>query len=306
MITRRFTAVALLTVIGCLMSCTEEKGDPNKETLTAGTSSLFCDAEVAPLILPMLERYQATHPNAHLQISVGDARDGMARLLSAKTRVAVLSRGYLPDEDSLMKVFHVNAHRNFALATDALVFFTRKDFAVDTLSVEALQYHMRDGESLQKRVVDLHFNPSFVAPSAQSGVVGNLRHFCAGDKNISTAVPLRYYSSIDSVKEAVQRTNQIIGIGYLSQLIADTARFKILRIRHTDADSNRSSELVEQSAVYRELYPYRVKLIVYLFEDLQNFPMGVASYLAFEPEPQASFLKKGIVPAYARIKLYEE
>jgi hypothetical protein len=63
---------------------------------------------------------------------------------------------------------------------------------------------------------------------------------------------------------------------------------------------------VEQSAVYREMYPYPAKIRAYLLENLRNLPMGLAAFLAYEPEPQKYFLQKGIVPAYARIQLYEE
>ena len=92
----------------------------------------------------------------------------------------------------------------------------------------------------------------------------------------------------------------------LSDLIRDTVRFKILGIKYTDADSNRRAMKVEQSAVYREMYPFPVKIQVMLLENLQDLPMGIASFLAYEPGPQKYFLQQGIVPAYARIQLYEE
>ncbi len=296
---------SILVVLFSLNAC-EERGDPNKESFTKGSTTLYCDTEFADMMRPLIDKYRGLHSTGSITLSVGDARNGMAQLLAAKTRLLITGREYLPDEDSLMKVFHVAPHKRFHLATDALVFFARKDIEIDSLSVEALAAQFGSGVSLKRHIVNLSFEPQFVLPSVQSSIVANVRRYCCNEKNISSSARTRYYSSIDSVKESVSKDKQSIGVGYLSQLASDTARFKLLRIRHTDADSNRSSCSVHQSSVYRELYPYPVKIWAYLLEDLRNYPMGVASFLAFEADPQAFFMNRGIVPAYAKIKLYEE
>ncbi len=302
----RTNIFALLLCVFVLGACDSAPKDPNRETLTKGNCDLWMDAESAPLIEPLLKKYQSTHPEAIVRLHTADARNCLAELLAKHARIIVMSRGYRPDEDSILKAYKVSPHRNLSCAVDALVFFTRKDFATDTLSVEALKELMTNGTSMQKRIVDLHFDPSFALPSNQSSTVTNLEHYCAQDRDINKTVPRRYFSSIDSVKAYVRTSEKVIGVGYLSQLIRDTSEFKLLGIKYTDADSNRRSMHVDQSAVYREMYPYPVKIVSYLLEDLQNLPMGIAAYLAYEPEPQKSFLTNGIVPTYAKIQLIEE
>ncbi len=298
--------VLVLVFILAASGCNDQHDVPGKETLQNGTTTVYCDAAVDSLILPMLERYRATHPNAHLQLTIGDARSGMAQLLGAKTRMAVISRPYLKDEDSLMRVFHVKTHRSFDLATDALVFFTRTDSRIDTLSVEALHDRLALGKELTLHIQGLHSEPAMIVPSVQSAITANLQTYCSDGREFSKNANLRFCGSLDSVKHMVSQDPNAIGVAYLSQVLADSARFKLLRIWHYDKDSNRCTEAVHQSSVYRELYPFPVKIRVYLLEDLQNLPMGVATYLAYEPEPQRFFLNKGIVPAYAKIQLYEE
>jgi hypothetical protein len=287
-------------------SCDRQPEDKNAETMWRGRLTVWCDEAVAPLLRSQIEGFARKYPDAHIDVRSATGREVMEALLSRKARIALLARGYLRDEDSLMKVYTLEPHRTLHIATDALVFFAPKDFPSDTLSVEALNEYFSAGIPLDARVRGVRKGTSFVCPGALSSVVGNVVLQCNGGRAFSAKARVSYVGTMDSVKRLVRSQENVIGVGFLSEMIKDTVSFKLLGIKYTDKDMNRRSMTVEQSAVYREMYPYPVKIEAYLLENLRNLPMGLASYLAFETDPQKYFLNQGIVPAYARIQLTEE
>lgn len=293
-------------LVAGVIACDQRPEDKNAETMWRGRLTVWCDDAVAPLLRSQLEGFSRKYPDARIDVRTASGREVMEALLSRKARIALLARRYLRDEDSLMKAFKLEAHRTLHLATDALVFFAPKGFPTDTLSVEALNEYFSAGSPLDTRVRGVRKGTWFVCPGALSSVVGNVVLQCNQGRSFSPKARVSYLGSMDSVKRFVRTQENVIGVGFLSEMIKDTATFKLLGIKYTDADMNRRSMTVEQSAVYREMYPYPVKIEAYLLENLRNLPMGVASYLAFETEPQKYFLNQGIVPAYARIQLTEE
>ncbi|MFM8437505.1 MAG: substrate-binding domain-containing protein [Candidatus Kapaibacterium sp.] len=303
---RPFLICAFLSMALCLGSCDRRPEDKAAETMWRGSLTVWCDESVAPLLTSQIDAFSKKYPDARIDMRVAAGREVMEALLSRKARIALLARGYLRDEDSLMKAFGVEPHRRLHVATDALVFFTRKGFPSDTLSVEAIHAYLSSGEGLAGRIHGLNDKVRLVCPGPLSSVVGNVVLQCNDGKPFSAKARIAYAGTMDSVKRCVRSDPDAIGVGLLSDMIKDTAAFKLLGIKYTDKDMNRRSMKVEQSAVYREMYPYPVKIEAYLLENLRNLPMGMASFLAFETGPQKYFLDQGIVPAYARIQLIEE
>lgn len=303
---RVLLSVACMSLAVMSMFCNGQPENNNAETMWRGSLMVWCDDAVAKLLQPQFDAFSKKYPEAHIQVRIASGREVMEALLSRKARLALLARTYLRDEDSLMRVFNVAPHRKLHIATDALVFFATKNLGSDTLSVEALREFFSAGSPLSSRVKGLTRETSFVLPGALSSVVANVVIQCNDGRTISPSARLCYVGTADSVKQYVRMHANTIGVGLLSEMIKDTSEFKLLGIKYTDKDANRRSMLVEQSAVYREMYPFPVKIESYLLEDLRNLPLGVASFLAYETLPQQYFLKQGIVPAYARIQLIEE
>lgn len=298
--------ILLLSVLVLFGACNEPAKDPNAETMSSGSVVVWCDNEMLGLLKPQIDLFSSKNPAAKIELRSVSSREAMEALLARKARIVLLSRGYLQDEDSLMKAYKVEPHRTLHIATDALVFFASKNLPTDTLSVEALREYFQNAVPLSRAVKGLNGETSVAVPSVLSGVVGNIMIQCCGGRALNAKAKIQVCGSTDSVKMFVRSHPNMIGAGMLSDLIRDTAEFKLLGIKYTDSDGNRRSMKVEQSAVYREMYPYPAKIQAYLLENLRNLPMGLAAFLAYEPEPQKYFLQKGIVPAYARIQLYEE
>ncbi|MBL7999424.1 MAG: substrate-binding domain-containing protein [Candidatus Kapabacteria bacterium] len=302
----------ILAVLLCLcgaaamQSCNEPKRDANAETLFAGKAEIVCDEEIAPLIQTAIIGFDSANASAVVTLKPATSRTAYADLLGGSARLIVVARPYLYDEDSLMKKFGVVAHKDFHVATDALVFFANKQFPTDTLPAAALKAYFSNATPLSSSLPFLKNAPQFYAPQPSSSVTANLVRYCGNGRTIKEKTISRYFSSGDSVRAAVQQNTNAIGVGLLSQLCNDTARFKMLRIGYTDSTGAYTKLTVHQSTVYRNMYPYPVRITALLKEDLRNFPFGVASYLATEAKPQRSFLTNGIVPAYAKIRLLEE
>lgn len=303
---RVLLSVACMSLAMMSMFCNGQPENKNAETMWRGSLMVWCDDAVSELMQSQFDAFSKKYPEAHIQVRVASGREVMEALLSRKARLAVLARTYLRDEDSLMKAFNVAPHRTLHIATDALVFFASKKLGSDTLSVEALREYFVAGTPLSSRVTGLTKETSLVLPGVLSSIVSNVIIQCNDGRAISPLAGVQFVGTTDSVKRYVRMHANTIGVGLLSELIKDTSEFKLLGIKYTDKDANRRSMLVEQSAVYREMYPFPVKIESYLLEDLRNLPMGVASFLAYETLPQQYFLKQGIVPAYARIQLIEE
>lgn len=295
--------VVLMITVLFFVSCNQPQQDPNKETVFSGSTDLLVDEECASMILPSVQEFTQANKDAKVTTQTVTARDAMASLLAKKSRCIVVSREYAKDEDSLMKAFKVAPHKWFHIATDALVFYTSKDFPSDSLNREELQsYFTQTSVRLQP---SLSVEPQFVLQVPNSSVYSNLQAQVL--KNKPLAKKMIFFATVDSVKKYIASHQTAIGVSYLSHVAKDTANFKILKVGYTDSTNKYvRGKTVHQSLVYLEKYPFPVRIIGYLQEDARNLPYGVLSYLATEGVPQRRFLDAGIVPAYARIRLIED
>ena len=100
----------------CMTACVEKPHLPNAETMTSGTVTVLCDDAASQLMEPQIAEFARKHADAHIVVKVVSGREAMEALLGRRTRIAIMSRGYMRDEDSLMKVFKVKAHKSFHVA----------------------------------------------------------------------------------------------------------------------------------------------------------------------------------------------
>lgn len=293
----------LLTIF--LTSCNEKPKDPNAETLFSGSLTLYCDDEVSGLIKSHIDTFTLKNQGAKVDFVSAPSRKCMAELFANKARLIISARDYLYDEDSIMKANNVAKHTTLPIAIDAMVFYVPKSFAYDTISASSLKEVFTNGASLSdywKTAGEL----TVCMPEPNSSVHGNLIKFCGDGKKIKAGVKIRYFKGADSVRAAVNANKGYVGVGYLSQLVNDTTRFKMVSVGFVDSLGDYRMLKVHQSTVYRQLYPYAVPINAYLLSKDRNFAFGCASYLAYETSPQYSFLQLGIVPAYAKIQLVEQ
>ncbi len=298
--------VLIVMGIFILQSCGGNQQNGGDEvSINKGKITIYCDESLISLMDKPFQMYDSVYPDIKLTVNVVNAREAMAKLLSGNAKCVIVARDYLKDEDSLMKAFKVVPYERMKCAEDGLVFYANKNFPLDTLTDSQLKDVLGNEKSTLKSIYPiLKKEPKFIINNYLSSEYANLSKLVLGKLPINNK--LIVFSTPDSVKSFIQKNYLDIGIGYLSQVVKDTA-VKCLRISFTDTAGHYIfPHVVHQTNILRRFYPYVVPLYVYLLENRRNIPWWFATFLSKEAIVQKYFLNAGIVPAYARIKLVEE
>ncbi|GBD04511.1 hypothetical protein HRbin20_00076 [bacterium HR20] len=292
----RWSSLLLIVLLIIAPGCKQEQ--PQGETLFRGEASIACDQEVAQLIVPQLDSFVLYHEGAHIKLEATTALEAMRQLLSGRVRAAIVARDYLPQEDSLLRAYSIEPHKRFLIATDALVFVTAGQTALDTASDEIVRSTLRGERTWLAKY-------RWSVPNASSSLAAHLRTIAGGAVRMAAlAVPTG-----DSTIAVVRQGKSDIGVALLSQYLRQKAAEPSLRalrivIRDT-ATGDRIAVAPHAATIVKETYPYRVPIYGYLLETARNFPYGVIASIAQEPRPQRAMLNAGIVPGYAKIQLVE-
>ena len=278
----------------------QEQKAQKSESVLSGTLTVQCDNTIMKMLNLIKTKYDSTFPEAHVTFAPMSAREAMKSLFAGNSRCVVVARDYLYDEDSIMKAVGIKPHFRYKLAEDALVFFTKKDFPLDTLSDASLKALMaNDKKAFSDFYPSVKQKVDFATLNENSSLYGNLcLHF---SKNNHIPRSLKLLQSFDSLKTFVNSTPNSIGIGYLSQL-ENEPDLKMLKISWKDSTGKyMPPKIVHQSYLTMGAYPYKTFIYAYLFEQDNRLPKGFASYYGTDPVAQKLFLYSGIVPAYAKI-----
>ncbi|MEN3026874.1 MAG: substrate-binding domain-containing protein [Chlorobiota bacterium] len=297
---------AWLCAVMVLCACAPQRPVPaqDEESPTRGSVELLCDDAVAPLLQAPLRRFDSLYPDAKVQLRIVSAREAMRQLLARTARLIVVARDYLPDEDSLMRLYGVPAHQRVKLAEDALVFFAHPSVPLDTLNVAQLRAILLAEKEFRDYFRSWPREPELVCPSTASSVYAQLVQQVLGGTHPRRR--LRLLPTADSVLAYVTTVPWSIGVGYLSQT-AHLTSIRAIELGYIDsAGTYVSPKPVHQSYVLLRKYPYVVPIYAYLRDDLRNLAWTVATFLGTDAEVQRHFLQRGIVPAFARIRLVPE
>lgn len=290
-----------------LISCNAEREDFQGErygSINSGKIKVLCDESILGLMDSTFKMYLNAYPKIELELEAAHARRAMALLLSGDVDAVVVARPFLKDEDSLMKSYDV-IRPEMLIASDALVFYTKKDFPIDTLNHEQLVEVLSGKSSLTKYFPVLAAEPTFVCNSTNSSEFANIQNLVLKENALNKYFTT--FSSSDSVRNYVLNNSNTIGVGYLSQIHSDTT-LKALKIGFIKPDGNRVfPQLVHQGFIVQGKYPYIPKIRVYIREDNKSAQFfWFASFLSKEAVVQKYMLDMGIVPEYAKIKLRKE
>ncbi len=289
-----------------LISCGDNKykaKDPDEvETMNSGKLKVIIDESIKNVLDTGIVMYQNDYEKVLITKEFKNARKSMGELLGGLSRVVVIARDYLEDEDSLMVVHKVDKHYRMKIATDALVLFTKVDYPIDTLNHSEIKNIFQNGEKLTN-IFKVDGEPKYYINEVNSSEYAHFK------KSILENNPLKknvmFIEGIDEIKNQVYENNGV-GFGLLSQLVGDD-RFKLIQIGFNDSTGKYIRPVpVHQAYLVQGRYPYPVDYWVYLLEDRRNLPFWFASYLAKETKYQQLILDKGIVPEFARIQLVPE
>ena len=297
--------IAILSISLLLFSSCDSKNNkhiqPSKETMDSGTVEVYYEDTYSDVLENNFKEYNKSYPKATLVPQKANARNVLAHLLSGKTRVAILGRDNLPDEDSLMSLYNVEPYYKMELANDALVFFTNVDFPIDTLNDEIIFKVLTENKKFTSFLPKLETEPELAIAHQNSSEYGNLINLAAKRKEIKRYINLLPNS--DSVLSFVKHNPNAIGICYLSQVQGEF--FKLLRIGYTDTTGKyiKATKPVHQSYVIMGEDPFKTTLRLYLLEDRKNLPFWFGVFLEKEAISVKTYEKARLIPCYAKYHL---
>ena len=302
-----FMLLSLLLVAFGFYSCgNNAKNDiQEKEDLKARAVKVYIDESIFRLVEKPILQFDTIDANCEVTFQKVSAWESMAKLLSGETDAIILSRDYTHYEDSLMEAFHVKTYLKMPLAFDALVFYTKYDYALDSLTDNQIKTVLSDKKAgLMKFYPKLKAEPEFVTNSHLSAEAVNLKKLVLG--NLVEQKKIRMLGTSDSAMDYVKLHDNTIGIGYLSQ-VQKHPEFKILRISYVDFSGKYIfPRVVHQSNIVRKLYPYIVTHYIYIYDQKKDASMRLGRYLSKHGNAQKYFLDQGIAPAFAKIQITDE
>ncbi len=295
--------ILMLLLLSMLVSCGEQQtkgsGEEPAESMNSGKITVYCDENISHIMDQAIDLYDSKYKDVEVTKEYLNSRQIMQKLLSGDARVVINARDYLPDEDSLMKAYQVEPHKKMVIASDGLVFFTKKEFLTDTLSVEQIENILTSNVKFKDEYI-LSSEPMLALPDVNSSTFYHLYTQAAKSKNITHKA--EYFQSVDTLIQFV-KNNNAVGVALMSQVDSDTT-LKMLRLGFTNSDNKRIyPQTVHPGYIVQNKYPYKVTYYAYLKEDRRNLPFWFARYIEQDKEIQQYFLKAGILPEYAKLVL---
>ena len=305
---RFFSILGLAAIVAgaCAPASEEQTGSPEDyETAIRGSVEIFVDEEVIDLLGQAKDLYDAANPEARVTLRPGSALEIADDIIEHRIRGAVLARDWLPGEDSTVRSDRgEDGFPTTEIAKDALVFYASPSFPLDTLSADDIGTWLNGGVVSQDVYPGLTTAPVFVVPGVASSVYGNVMlQITYGAEPAAGSVaslPTR-----DSVRAAVLADNRLIGVGYLSQFVNDSA-VKMLRLGFTDSTGTWiRPKPVHAAYLIMGKYPFPVPISIILKDRASQYslPSGFALFMARDGDAQRTFFDQGVEPGYARIEL---
>ncbi len=284
-----------------LYSCSGSKDSGDNKPIR-----VYIDHSVYNLVKPLFGIIDSIQKENKYELIDTTALGAMAMLLTdTNFKVCIIPRDYTPEEKEQMALYKVEDKPRAVMAKDALVFFTGKDYPVDTLSAGEVQQLFTDDKfSLKALYPALTKDPLFAICNQYSSEYENLKNIVLKGKPGRKV--LKPFSTADSVIDYVALNKEVIGVGYLSQVVNDP-RVKMLKIGFADSTGKWiRPRIVHQANIVQGFYPYVVNHYIYLYNKTNGKADWLLRFLSQSSPSQNYFNEAGIVPAYGKFKLIME
>ncbi|GAB5465383.1 MAG: hypothetical protein Kapaf2KO_08190 [Candidatus Kapaibacteriales bacterium] len=307
--------IFITTLCSLFFASCEEKAPPEEKRLDG-----YIEEGLLPLFDTLINVYEAKDMNVDIALKQADTYEAFRQLLSGRAPLLISSRTYTPREDSLMAAHEMDSLKRIAIAHDALVLVTRKDFPLDTINHLEIAGYLSDKEySLAGRYEQLSNEPKFLAPDSKSSVFASVSRHIFRYEPIVIEGRFANQSGSENIVQDIKDGVADIGFAFLSQVAKDTT-VSLLPVGYNSDDIIGEDQVkeanedlgkgqiypkpVHQAYVTMRVYPYIVTHWVYLQKDkrLDNY-FYFARYLAEGKESQRYFNEAGIQPEHAKIKL---
>ncbi|MDR0927164.1 MAG: substrate-binding domain-containing protein [Ignavibacteria bacterium] len=313
----------ILTICSTILLASCGDNSPKRplstETMDSGTVEVFVDESYKFALDSVFAMYNERNSKVTLIVNYVNARNAVAQLLGGRTRVSIVGRDYLADEDSLMTQYNIKSYYQMDIANDGIVFFTQADFPLDTINtdileqvftqkkkfVDVVKYDFKSRDWNKHSSGDIYKNePEFVIAEQNSSEYGNFLNLVCNRTPATHSLHL--LGTSDSVLDYVKEHPNSIGICYLSQVQGKF--FKILRVGYKDSTNKYipASKPPHQSYIIMGEYPYTTLLRLYLLEDRKNLPFWLGAFLEKEAVSVQYYKSQRLAPSYAKYTLDDE
>jgi hypothetical protein len=301
--------ISLAIVLSFLLSaCGNDgkKGNPKPQPEYFDTLTVLCENNMKEMMQPAFDGFHETYPAIIVDVEYGTSLDCMKARLGNTKNAVVVSRDFTPEEQNLVKEYKVPYVEN-PIAQDGLVFFTSRDFPIDTLNAKQIKQWLIDPNyKLSAQFKNLPFEPQLVTGRSESAIYTNLSLLCCDTLPVKR--PVKPLASIEDIKNYVRENKTAIGTAYLSDLEGDTTLIAI-RIGYLHKDGNAEApQIVHRSWIIQSRYPYEVRYDIITRPNLsgRNKTMRFLNYVVLNREIQKGFFDRGMIPEHAKFELIKE
>ncbi len=285
---------------------TAEAEAPRSETALQGTISVSVDNTVFPIVDELLPLYERDYPQAHITLIPETATMASQKLLGDDTtRIVILARDYLPQEREVMEQHNVAPHQIVPLFKDALVLFSSDRQTLPYVKAHNLSAYIKGERPTLASYDSTSFtSPELVSLNTKSSVYANLYYQVLD--GATPKIPMRLFSTVDSVVNYVRENPKALAFGYLSWIAQDTTLHGT-RIGWYDSSGNfLPPAQVHQSSIVTELYPWPVTVSAYIRDEGQFLPYGYSVWMSRDEKAMNLIKDLGLVPEHARFVLKPE
>jgi DNA-binding transcriptional LysR family regulator len=300
-------AILAIAVLGC------EAPNPNANTSTSGQLILYVDEMYAPLIKALADTFMVRSPNAKIEIRSVPARMAVQGLLDMQARkipitdttasvAAIIGRKLLPDEHDLITAAELN-EKEYVIGYDGIAAVVPLSSSLKETTLERL----RQAISSPTPTVSMLDSTAggeplrFILPDQYSSTFQVVRSTLL--KNANPAAPARYYSTGDSVLNAVAAGE---GIALTGWYVAhrDSARLRALKMGYTDSGNVVHFPVaVHPSSLVMGLYPLKQPLVGYTFSLTSSLAVGFLAWMSRSQDAQYFLTYRNFQPENVKLRL---
>lgn len=290
--------LAVIAMAGC-GGKSDNSGMPQETEI-----KVYCDEAISKIIEVPTAEFDSINYQLKIQLLPTVAHNAMAKLLAGEAQVIILSREYSDKEDSLMKAYNVPPFPREVIAHDALVFYVQAGNNLDTITDKQLKDVFTNPSSNFAKYYPNCGITEIACNSHLSSEYFNLKKMILEGKQI--AKELRYFSTVDSVKNYVKTHKNAIGVGYLSQLYHEPD-LRAVQVSFIDSTGKYQYPVsVHQANIVRGFYPYRLSHYIFLYDNKVDVASAYLRYICKNGKAQKYFNSIGIVPGFGQIRLVQD
>lgn len=250
--------------------------------------------------------YDSIFPNVHLTLVPLNARDAVVKLLSGETKLVVLGRRFLEDEQALVAKYNV-VYGEYEIAKDGLAVIMNKRNPVDTMSVGVLRgilsetHQMWGGEP----PASYHANAFPIRVAIPNSKSSAYRHLLDGVTHADVKSADLVCDSVQQLLADIRKNEGAVGVADWNAVWNDTT-VKVLRIADVDSAGTLGAyALLHPAFIFRKTYPLRHSIYGYTTEGRPALAKGFMAFVC-NADGQRITLNQQLVPATQIIKIREQ